>query len=134
MANDKILGASFHHIALEASDIDKTLAFYIDVLGCKLIRSWGEGTGRAAMIDIGDGGLIEVFAKGTSEPAMNEKWAHFAFKVDDSAAAFARATSMGAKPKMEPTDIEIPSDPPYPAKVSFIYGPDGESIEFFQVK
>jgi glyoxylase I family protein len=134
MANEKIKGAGFHHAALEASDFDKTMKFYQEVLGCKLVRSWGEGKGRAAMLDIGDGGLLEIFAKGTSEPEQHAKWVHFAFRVDDSEAAFQTAVAAGAPPKMEPKDVVIASDPPYPAKVSFVYGPDGESIEFFQVK
>ena len=29
-------------------------------------------------------------------------------------------------------DVEIPSQPVYPVTISFVAGPDGEEIEFFQ--
>ena len=33
-----------------------------------------------------------------------------------------------------PKDICIPSDPEFPARMAFCYGPLGEKIEFFQEK
>ena len=35
---------------------------------------------------------------------------------------------------VEPKDICIPSNPPYPARIGFCIGPVGEEIEFFQEK
>jgi glyoxylase I family protein len=35
---------------------------------------------------------------------------------------------------MEPKDIVIASEPPYPARIGFCIGPVGEEVEFFCVK
>ena len=35
---------------------------------------------------------------------------------------------------IEPNDIMIRSDPPFPARMAFCYGPLGEELEFFQEK
>ena len=34
----------------------------------------------------------------------------------------------------EPTAMELPSEPPIPATISFVKGPDGEEVEFFEVR
>ena len=70
-------------------------------------------------------------------PAAREARAglvHLAFNVKDSKAAFDRAIAYGAKEKMEPKSMELPSEPPFPVVISFVYGPDGEELEFFQVR
>lgn len=51
----------FHHIAITAADFDRTIQFYAQGLGFSLKRSWGEPGSRAAMLDLGDGGCIEIF-------------------------------------------------------------------------
>jgi len=35
---------------------------------------------------------------------------------------------------MEPTDVVIKSEIPYPARIAFCIGPVGETVEFFHVK
>ena len=56
--------------------------------------------------------------------------------VQDFGNAFSTfiAQNYGAKEKMAPKSMELPSEPPFPAVISFVYGPDGEELEFFQVR
>lgn len=132
MANQKLTNLGFHHIALSASDFEKTVRFYTEGLGCTKVRSWGEGTGRAIMLDIGDGGIIEIFANGNKETAENAKWVHFAFAVSDTDAAYNAAIEAGATMHQEPSDVTIHAhEEDLPVRIAFVYGPDGELIEFF---
>ena len=45
-----------HHVALKCrgeAEFEKTVAFYRDLLGMPVVRSWGAGTGRGIMLDCG---------------------------------------------------------------------------------
>jgi len=59
---------------------------------------------------------------------------HLALDVDDTDAWVEAVRKAGYEITMEPTDICIKSDPPYPARIAFCIGPVGEEIEFFCVK
>lgn len=133
MANEIIKGASFHHVALRADDFAKTLAFY-QALGFKIFKRWGEEDQSAAMLDIGSGEYFEVFAGGKGETPYG-RYFHLAIRVDSCDEAFRAALAAGAKVKSEPRDADIPSKPEiYPVRIAFVYGPDGEEIEFFEVR
>ncbi|MBO4407219.1 MAG: VOC family protein [Clostridia bacterium] len=133
MANEIIKGARFHHAALRANDFERTLAFY-QALGFKIFKRWGEGESSAAMLDIGSGEYFEVFAGGRDETPYG-RYFHLAVGVDSCDEAFAAAIRAGAKEKSAPRDADIPSKPEiYPVRIAFVYGPDGEEIEFFQVR
>ena len=63
MPNDIIKGMGFGHMAVGATDFDKSMAFY-QALGYKLYTQWGEGDSRIALLDIGDGNKLELFVAG----------------------------------------------------------------------
>ena len=132
MPNEKIPGAGVHHIAIAAADIDASIQFYTEGLGMKPVAFWGEGDGRAALLDIGDGTHVELFATGTRHAQKHQKLKHFAIRTTDPDKAFENALAAGAKEKMPPTTLDIPSEPPLPVRVAFVYGPDNEVLEFFQ--
>ena len=96
MANTCIPGCGFHHLALRVRDFDKSYKFYTETLGFQLRTSWGEGDGRVALLDLGDGGYLELFAGRTTEEAQGIFW-HVALKVDDVDAAYARAMAAGCE-------------------------------------
>ena len=80
-----------HHIALKATDFDRSLAFYRG-LGFRPTMEWGsagEQDTRAAMLDSGDGSCIELFAGGSRQQPGS--WFHLAFRVPDCDAACRRA-------------------------------------------
>ena len=121
-----------HHVALKCdgtAEFEKTLHFYQDILGLEPVRSWGEGVNAGAMLSTGDG-LLEIFASGRKLPQGAIR--HFALRterVDDCVAAVRAA---GYPITVEPKDIVIASNPPFPARIAFCTGPVGEEIEFFQ--
>ena len=129
----KITG--MHHVALKCCGLDefeKTLAFYNGILGLPIVRTWGEGGNSAAMLDTG-AGLFEIFANGTDRLGAGAL-RHLALAAEDTDACVAAVRAAGYEITMEPTDIVIPSDPPYPARIAFCIGPVGEELEFFHVK
>ena len=132
MSNNKVENAGIHHIAIAASDFDKSMAFYTEGLGFKQTAAWGEGDKRAAMLNIGNGVCVELFAKGTAEKQANEKIIHLAFSTTDPDSAYQNALDAGAVSHMEPTDVDIPSEPSMPVRIAFVKGPDGELLEFFK--
>ena len=59
-----------HHIALKCrgtAEFEKAVAFYRDVLGMPVVRSWGEGENAGIMLSTGSG-LMEIFANAADAP------------------------------------------------------------------
>ncbi len=135
MANEKIPGLGFHHIGLKAADFERSKAFYL-ALGMKEMVCWGEGKGRIAMFDIGNGDRIELFASGGDMFSENGKFIHFAMTVEDVDAAYETALAAGAEPLTPPKTVDLASTPYLMSiRIAFVKGPDGEQLEFFkQVK
>ena len=135
MANEVIKNAYFHHIALRAADYDKTVKFYTEALGMKLVRDWGEGDSRACMVDIGDGGCIEIFARGTAAAEPDGEFFHLAIGTSDPDAAFEAAIAGGATVDKVPYDFAIPCHQgALPVRLAFVKGLNGETLEFFSLR
>lgn len=120
-----------HHVSLKCGttkEFEKAKDFYLDVLGFAPVREWPEGI----MIDSGNG-LLEIFSNG---PGVKSKGAvrHIAFGTDDVDGVIEKVKAAGYEVFIEPKDIVIRSDPPFPARMAFCYGPLGEELEFFQEK
>lgn len=118
-----------HHVALkcrDAAEFEKVIAFYHETLGFPAARRWPGG----AMLDTGSG-MMEIFAEGGSGPAEGSIH-HFAFAAADTDACIKAVRVAGYEVLIEPKEISIPSEPPYPARIAFCTGPLGETIEFFQ--
>lgn len=117
-----------HHVALKCcteSEYEKTKSFYGNILGLELVRTWPTGT----MFTTGSG-IIEIFNNGT-ESLPKGNIPHFAFATDDVDACVKAVREAGYEIFKEPTDIEIQSNPVFPARIAFCKGPLGEEIEFF---
>ena len=122
-----------HHIALKCcgiSEFEKVISFYHDVLGMPLVRTWGEGDGSGAMLETGDGSVMEITASGGGEHIQGAI-RHFALATDDVDACASAASAAGYPITSQPKDIVIASNPPLPARIAFCIGPLGEEIEFF---
>ena len=124
----------FHHIAIKCADLDKSIAFYT-AIGGTVYRTWGEGDSRACMIGFGKENYLELFAGGDKNRPEDRLVVHFAFRSDDTSADFAKAIAAGAVETKPVADFTIPSSPEnLPIRFAFCKGPDGEIIEFFQVR
>ena len=111
---------------------EKTVHFYRDILGIPMARCWGEGENAGIMLDTG-AGLLEIFANAPDKLGMGAI-RHMALAVEDVDACVDAVRAAGYTITMEPTDICIASEPPYPARIAFCIGPVGEELEFFHVK
>lgn len=134
--NSILGGGGFHHVAIRARDFDKSVHFYTHALGFSIKVAWGEKPKRAAMLDTGDGNYLEIFERPEQAPPSDEGIIlHFAIRTGDTDAATARAQAAGAVVTVAPKHVDIPITNipgPLPVRLSFIKGPDGEVIEFFQ--
>lgn len=131
--NEVIKNASFHHIALAADDFERSLRFY-EKLGFRKIAQWEDAVKKAAMLEIGNGGMFELFSTGTGQEEQNARFFHLAIATDDPDAAYRAAIDAGARSKMEPSDFALPAEPPIPIRIAFVYGPSDEVLEFFQYR
>ena len=117
-----------HHISMKcgtAEELAKVREFYIELLGMKIIREWAEGM----MIDTGNG-LLEIFTNAVGTHTLGAI-RHLALLTDDVDEIAAKIKAAGYDLFIEPNDKIIPSDPPYPIRMAFCYGPLGEQIEFY---
>ena len=116
-----------HHISMKClpEELHKVKEFYISVLGMSIIREWSEGI----MIDTGNG-LIEIFSNADGVHCLGAI-RHFALLTDNVDDAVNKVKAAGYEVFVEPNDKVIPSDPEYPIRMAFCFGPLGEQIEFF---
>lgn len=108
----RIHGPGFHHIALFAVDVDATIRFYTDGLGCQRRYGWTEATTtlptgevftvtrRVELVDFGDHNYVEVIAGGkpANERTGYDTFNHLALRTPDADATYARAIDAGAQP------------------------------------
>ena len=137
MSNKIISGCTFHHIALQTSDFEKSLKFYTEGLGFEVYKTFVASSGKnVALIDIGEGSYFELFSDGEAKDDKRDyagRYFHLALKVDDAVAAYERALEYGGEEMGKyPREMELPTTPPMPVVIGFIKGPDGEELEFFQ--
>jgi len=55
----------FEHTGTTSRDLDRTIAFYCDLLGFRLVLRKPQASGELAFLDAG-GGMLEVFAPATA--------------------------------------------------------------------
>jgi catechol 2,3-dioxygenase-like lactoylglutathione lyase family enzyme len=95
MANKRIQGMGFHHIALKAKDFEASLKFYTEGLGMEFYTQWGEGDKRIAMLDLGDGSILELFAGGMAYTQCSRGSADSSRLPRSRGGAFPRRYRMG---------------------------------------
>ena len=124
----------YHHIGLVVEDVERSLKFYTEEgLGGKVTMSFPmKGTDKTIyMVELGGNAVVEILPRGSAGTEANPHWAHIALATDDARAAYALALEAGATSRTEPVDKTINE---MEVCNAFVFGPDGEIIEFFQVK
>jgi lactoylglutathione lyase len=121
----------FHHVGVSVTDEAKSLAFYRDGLGGKVVHSFSIGPDKTIyLVDLGNNAVVELIPVGEGEADAKVGWVHIAVATDDTRAAFDAAVAVGAGVQMPPTEIPLGS---LTAVIAYILGPDKEIIEYFQV-
>lgn len=117
-----------HHVAIKCpthESYEAEIDFYGKTLGMEAARRWDGGI----MFHTG-AGLMEIFD--SAAPQLPQGIIrHFALATDDVDACVKAVREAGYPITMEPTDIVIKAQPPFPARIAFCTGPLGEEIEFF---
>ena len=119
----------FHHIGLAVADVQKSRAFYIALGGTETFNFKIDGKDYY-LIDMGGNAVVELIPKLSADsPEQTEpRWMHIALNTDECDAAFDLAIKIGAKEKIAPKDVSLGT---MDVRLAFVYGPDGEEIEFF---
>ena len=119
------------HTMLRVRDLEKTLHFYIDVLGMKILRQNEYPEGRFTNTFIGyqgedDGTTIELTYNWDQEKPYDKGngWGHIALKVTDVYAASDYLKSHGVEFSKEPSPMKGGT-----RVIAFIKDPDGYPIE-----
>jgi glyoxylase I family protein len=131
--NRQIPGCGTHHIALQTRDWEASLRLYRDVLGMQVVAEFGTPERRILLLEIGDGSHMELFAPqaiAADQSAAAELIPHIALATTDTRLAIERVREAGYTIKTEPKDIQLG---PLFVTLAFFIGPNGETIEFFQV-
>jgi lactoylglutathione lyase len=125
----------FLHTMLRVGDLERSLAFYCDVLGMRLLRRKDYPDGRFTLAFVGYGDeashtVIEFTHNwDTSRYDLGNGFGHVALGVDDVYAACAEFRGKGARVVREPGPMKHGG-----SEIAFIEDPDGYRIELIQLK
>jgi lactoylglutathione lyase len=123
------------HTMIRVGDLDRSLAFYIDVLGMRLLRreDYPDGRFTLAFVGYGDereGAVIELTHNwDTPSYDLGKGFGHVALATDDVYATCARIKAKGGKvvreagPMLHGTVV-----------IAFVEDPDGYKIELIEEK
>jgi catechol 2,3-dioxygenase-like lactoylglutathione lyase family enzyme len=133
--NRVIQGVGVHHIAVQARDWEISRHFYESILGMPFVTEFETATEKFAFFEIGNGSTIELFhpladTPKPNSPAANDPVTHFALTTSNLHEVIARVREAGYTITEEPFDIIIGT---WDATIAFFTGPNGESIELFQL-
>jgi len=139
MMNPILGGGGLHHVAIRTGDMDKSVAFYTDVLGMTVVVAFKPDERSFVHLDTGDGSILELMQDdGPIDPPADRgvHW-HLALRttrIEQAMRAVADAGMEVTVPVKSVTLTNTAVDPPapLPVKVAFFIGPSGEVVELFQ--
>lgn len=123
------------HTMIRVGDLDKSIAFYTDVLGMKLLRrkDYPDGKFTLAFVGYGDESeqaVIELTHNwDTKSYDIGNGFGHIAIGLSDVYAACAAVKAKGGKVTREPGPMKFGG-----SVIAFVEDPDGYKIEFIQTK
>jgi len=123
------------HTMLRVGDLDRSLAFYTDVLGMRELRRQDYPDGRFTLAFVGyqseaEGAVLEL-THNWDTPAyeLGNAYGHIALEVDDAYAACERTRARGGKVVREAGPMKHGS-----TVIAFVEDPDGYKVELIQKK
>ena len=123
------------HTMLRVGNLDKSLEFYTQVLGMKLLRRKDYPDGKFTLTFVGyqdeaSGTVLELTHNwDTSAYNLGDGFGHIAVEVDDAYQACENTKKMGGKVTREAGPMKHGT-----TVIAFIEDPDGYKIEFIQKK
>ena len=123
------------HTMIRVGKLDRSLAFYCDVLGMRLLRKKDYESGRFTLAFVGYGdesetAVIELTHNWDTERYdLGNAFGHVALGVEDIYAKCDQLRAKGAKIVREPGPMKHGG-----SEIAFIEDPDGYRIELIQLK
>ncbi len=123
------------HTMLRVGDLDRSIAFYTDIMGMKVLRKSENEDYKYTLAFIGyqdesEGAVIELtYNWGQSEYDLGSAYGHIAIEVDDAADACARIKKAGGNVTREAGPVKGGK-----TVIAFVEDPDGYKIELIEKK
>ncbi len=121
------------HTMIRVGDLDRSIAFYTEALGMKLLRKQDYPGGKFTLAFVGYGdessnAVVELtYNWDTSSYELGNGFGHIAIGTDDIEATCARVREHGGEVTREPGPMKHGS-----TVIAFVKDPDGYSIEFIE--
>ncbi len=121
------------HTMIRVGDLDKSLAFYTDILGMRLLRRNDYPEGKFTLAFVGyqeeaDGPVLELTHNwGVERYEIGTGYGHIALAVDDAYAACEQIKARGGKVTREAGPMKGGT-----RVIAFVEDPDGYKIELIQ--
>lgn len=115
-----------HHVALVTRDLEASLRFYRDLLGCPLVERFFDEGERAeiAFLSLGNV-LLELLAPEDPEGFAHPSGFHLALAVGDAAAAFSLLQAQSIP-------VLLPLTESHGFRYAYFSGPMGEVVEIVE--
>jgi len=123
------------HTMLRVGNLEKSLTFYTQVLGMKLLRRKDYPDGKFTLAFVGyqdeaSGTVLELTHNwDTSSYNLGEGFGHIAIEVDDAYQACENTKKLGGKVTREAGPMKHGK-----TIIAFVEDPDGYKVEFIQKK
>ena len=121
-----------HHVAIICADYERSKAFYVEVLGLRVVAEHHRAPRQSWKLDLAlpDGGQIELFSFPSPPPRPSRPEAqglrHLAFVVDDVPRAKAALEARGIA--VEPVRVDEYTG----RRFTFFADPDGLPLELYE--
>lgn len=121
------------HSMIRTGNLDKSIDFYTNVLGMKVLKRQEYPEGKFTLAFVGYGEEIShtvielTYNWGVEQYEMGNAFGHFAIEVDDAAVACEEVKRRGGQVTREAGPMKHGT-----TVIAFVRDPDGYSIEFVQ--
>ena len=123
------------HTMLRVGDLDRSIAFYTEVLGMRLLRRHDYPEGKFTLAFVGyqeesEGAVLELTHHwGVESYELGNGYGHIAFEVPDAYAACEAIKARGGRVTREAGPMKHGT-----TVIAFVEDPDGYKIELIQSK
>ncbi|MCL2930532.1 MAG: lactoylglutathione lyase [Trichodesmium sp. St16_bin4-tuft] len=123
------------HTMLRVNNLEKSIEFYCDVLGMKLLRQKDYPGGEFTLAFVGYGNELNhtvlelTYNWGTDKYDLGNAYGHIALGVDDIYSTCEKIKAQGGKVTREPGPMKHGS-----TVIAFIEDPNGYKVELIELK